>query len=61
MGEIKRWWTVDHRHLGRRVTLGRVEATELELRAALGPYVEINSLNGECFVWGKPKVNSASR
>lgn len=53
---MKRWYCVEQKlQNGNRVFVGRVEATEDELRDAVGPYADINPVNGECYVWGKPK------
>lgn len=52
---MKRWWCVEVKLAGDRpVFFGRVEATEAEMRASLGPHISLES-NGRALVYGRPK------
>lgn len=47
-----RWCCVEQTVRGQRVFVGRVQCTGDDLRKAVGPYATINSVNGECHIWG---------
>jgi hypothetical protein len=54
MTDTKRWWCVEATLSGRRIFIGRVEATEAEIRDQLGEHATLNRVNGEAHVWMKP-------
>jgi hypothetical protein len=55
----RRWWCVEMKgqghDFGKRIFVGRVEATPQEIHNHFGPYVYLDAKNGECYIYGKPR------
>ena len=56
---MKRWWIIDVKVPGFNARyLGRLKATEEEVRHALGPYIDVTG--NHVLVWGRPPERRTS-